>query len=268
MSGASPLAANVADLLSNPLRIFDCKVSLLKAAWKQLDQSDFEHASTKHLRLDLIKRANYTQFKAEQASASARDEHETCSPASSSDQANISSKCSSKSYKQAVTASQTPVPSSPQSRNLQTRLAEVEVMVKDTQHKLRALERQAENVEQQNRELCLVLYNVPETSETAEEDDAAVAALVWETHEDASDMTLVINRLGTCCSDRNKHRPVVVKFETMDEKHTFLKHAKQLKPAGINWDDYLTRQQQTERLLQTSKLCEERATNPSFEALN
>ncbi|DBB07144.1 TPA: hypothetical protein ACH3X1_011715 [Trebouxia sp. C0004] len=120
-------------------------------------------------------------------------------------------------------------------------------MAKDTQHRLRALERQAENVEQQNRELCVVLHNVPETSETEEEDDAAVAALVLETHGDASEMFVVINRLGTCCSDRNKHRPVVVRFETMDEKHIFLKHAKQLKPVGINWDDYLTRQQQKER---------------------
>ena len=34
---------------------------------------------------------------------------------------------------------------------------------------------------QQNREFWLVLYNVPETSETEEEDDAEVAALVWET---------------------------------------------------------------------------------------
>ena len=41
--------------------------------------------------------------------------------------------------------------------------------------------------------------------------------------------------------------PVLVHFETMDDKHTFLKHAKQLKPAGVKWNDYLTRQQQKER---------------------
>ena len=107
---------------------------------------------------------------------------------------------------------------------------------------------------------------LPETSETEQEDQEAVAALVWETHEDASDMTLVINCLCTCCSDRNKHRRVVatmVKFETMDQKHTFLKHAKQLKPAGMNWDDYLTRQRQKERqdLTADFQLCVERATN-------
>ena len=136
-----PLTADVAALLNSPLRIFDCKVSLLKAAWKQLDQSDFEHASTKHLRLELIKRANYTQFKAEQASVSARDEHETCPHASSSDHPSTPSTSSPKSYKQAVTASQTPVPSLPQSRNPKTRLAEMEVLAKDTQHRLRALER-------------------------------------------------------------------------------------------------------------------------------
>ena len=156
MSVAPPLTADVAELLSNPLRISDCKVSFLKAAWKQVKQSNFEHASTKHLWLDLIKRANYTQLKAEQASASARDEHETCLSAPSSDQAITSLASSPKSYKQAVTASQTPVPSISQSRDLQTRLAEVEAMMKDAQHKARALDRQAETVERQTRELCLV----------------------------------------------------------------------------------------------------------------
>ena len=47
MSGASLLTDNVTESLSSPLRIFDCKLSLLKAAWKQLDQSDFEHASVR-----------------------------------------------------------------------------------------------------------------------------------------------------------------------------------------------------------------------------
>ena len=156
-----------------------------------------------------------------------------------------------------------PVPSISQSRDLQTRLAEVEVMMKDmcsdkgrvqshvvyctrdTQHKVRALECQARTVERQQRGLCLVLYNVPESSETEEEDDAdAVASLVWGTHEDASQLSLSIDRLGTCSSEQNKHRPVMVKFKTMNNKHTFLKHAKQLKPAGIKWNEYLTRQQQ------------------------
>ena len=54
-----------------------------------------------------------------------------------------------------------------------------------------------------------------------EEGDAAVAALVWETHEDVFEMALVITRLGTRSSDQNKHRPVVVRFKTVDEKHTF-----------------------------------------------
>lgn len=37
MSIAPPLTADVAELLRNPLRISDCKVSFLKAAWKQVD---------------------------------------------------------------------------------------------------------------------------------------------------------------------------------------------------------------------------------------
>lgn len=216
MDAAPLLTLDVAELLSNPLRLFDCKVSLLKAAWKQLDQSDFEYTSTKHLRLDLIKHANYIQFKAEQVSASARDEKETCWSASSSDQAVISSPSSSKSYKQAVTASQTPVPLTSQGRDLQTRLAEVEVMMKDTQHKVRALERHAEVVERQGRELCLVLYNVPKTSETEDEDDIAVKKLVVGTHKDC-DLALAIYRLGTRSSEQNKHRPAIVKLETVND---------------------------------------------------
>ena len=64
-----------------------------------------------------------------------------------------------------------------------------------------------------------------------------------------SDMALGIKRLRTCSSDQNTQRPVLVIFETMDDRHTysFLKHAKELKSAGIKWDDYLTRQQQKER---------------------
>ena len=37
MAAAPPLTADVAEMLSIPLRILDCKVSLLEAAWKQLD---------------------------------------------------------------------------------------------------------------------------------------------------------------------------------------------------------------------------------------
>ena len=36
--------------------------------------------------------------------------------------------------------------------------------------------------------LCFVLHNVPETSQTEEEDDAAIAKLLGGTHEDACDM--------------------------------------------------------------------------------
>ena len=52
------------------------------------------------------------------------------------------------------------------------------IMVSDTQQKVRALEWQAEMLERQKRELCLVLCNVPETSGTQEEDDIAVYTLV------------------------------------------------------------------------------------------
>ena len=84
-------------------------------------------------------------------------------------------------------------------------------------------------------------------------------------------MASVIACLGTRSSDQNKHRPLVVRSGTVDGKHTFLKHAKQLKPAGIKWDDYLTRKQQKEQQALTAdvqKSTRKRATDPSFEAPN
>ena len=69
-------------------------------------------------------------------------------------------------------------------------------MVRDTQQKVRALEWQAEMLERKKRELCLVLYNVPEASGTEEEDDIAVYTLVTGTHEDFSDIDFEYCLLG------------------------------------------------------------------------
>ena len=83
MSAAAITADADVDLLDDPMWIFDCTVPQLKAAWKQLDQSGFEPASNKHLRHELMKRAYYKAFAAEQVSTSARDEDETSLPSPS-----------------------------------------------------------------------------------------------------------------------------------------------------------------------------------------
>lgn len=63
---------------------------------------------------------------------------------------------------------------------------------------------------------------------------------------DTADMNLSVGRLGTRSVQQDRHRPAMVLFDTVEEKHTFIKHIKQLKPTGVKWDDCLTRQQQKE----------------------
>ena len=54
-------------------------------------------------------------------------------------------------------------------------------------------------------------------------------------------------RLGKYCPDQNRPRPIRVLFKSMDDKHTFLKHAKHLKEVNLRYDDDLTRLQQKQR---------------------
>jgi len=55
------------------------------------------------------------------------------------------------------------------------------------------------------------------------------------------------SRLGTYCPDQNRPRPIRVLFRSMNDKHTFLKHAKHLKEVNLRYDDDLTRLQQKQR---------------------
>ena len=56
-------------------------------------------------------------------------------------------------------------------------------------------------------------------------------------------------RLGRCCPDTTRPRPIRLKFGTMHWKHKFLKYAKVLRQAGFKVDDDLTPLQQQERRL-------------------
>lgn len=241
MSAAANTAGVDVDLLDDPLWIMDCKVPQLKAAWKQLDQSGFEPASAKHLRLALLKRAYYKLFATEQESTSSLDEDETSLPSPSVSANKVSPPSGSKSYKEAVTTDQSLGQSVTQNEQSKDRLAQLEVTLKDQQRKLAALERKAEATDRRERELDLVLYNIPEMLDD-HEDQVAIHSLVEGRH----DMTVASMRIGERSSRQGRPRPALIRFDTMDDKHTFLKHAKELKP-GIKWDDYLTRQQQKER---------------------
>ena len=59
---------------------------------------------------------------------------------------------------------------------------------------------------------------------------------------DSSDQWLV-----TYCLDQKSPLPVGMIFDTKNDKHTFLKHAKHLKEVGLRYDDDLTRLQQSQR---------------------
>lgn len=140
----------------------------------------------------LIKCAYYKAFSAERNSSSELVEDETSHASLSDSASKASPPSSSKSYKEAVTTTQGSALSVPQHNQLQDRLAQLEVMVKNHQHKLNTIEREAEAAQRKERELDLVLYNIPK----ALEDDAdrdAVCTLVRGTH----DLTVAMTRLGT-----------------------------------------------------------------------
>ncbi len=53
--------------------------------------------------------------------------------------------------------------------------------------------------------------------------------------------------LGTYCPNPERPRPIREVFKSMDDNHTFLKHAKHLKEVSLRYADDLTRLQQQER---------------------
>ena len=54
---------------------------------------------------------------------------------------------------------------------------------------------------------------------------------------------LGVVRLGTFRPDQERPRPVRKQFNSMSDKHIFLKHAKHLKEVNVRYDDDLTRLQ-------------------------
>ena len=204
MSAAVITADVDVDLLDDPQWIFDCKVPQLKAAWKQLDQSGFEPASNKHLRLEPIKRAHYKAFTAEQVSASALDEDETPLP-SPSVSATKASTPSSKSYKEAVITVQGSAPVD--LKELKEKLVQLEVMVKSFQKKFTTIEQKAEADRRKQRECSLVFYNIPEMLQRQEDVDA-VCTLV----EGTLDIEVSNGRLGTHSPEQGRARPTWVNF--------------------------------------------------------
>ena len=54
-------------------------------------------------------------------------------------------------------------------------------------------------------------------------------------------------RMGRFSPDSAKPRPVLIEFNSQEEKHKLLEHSKQLRQIGLRLDDWLTEQQQKDR---------------------
>ena len=250
MEPAATLSGDDINIMPDIQRILSYKKPQLLTEWKKLDHSGFEPSTVEHMRAALFERFFRDLLDSQINRSSASTSSQAADSEATHSKAAITSPptaSSLKSFRQAVSAPQSPIPPALQSNWIQvnTRLAKLESMVQDHSHKFQALDRKAEGVQRRARQLDLVLYNLPEEAEE-EKDDDAIATLVWRTAcaATAPEFTIKVKRLGA----RSKgHRPVLVTFDTMDDKHTFLKYANTLKPTGVKWDDYLTRQQQSER---------------------
>jgi len=136
--------------------------------------------------------------------------------------------------------------------NFENRLAEVELSVKEHKQRWRELDRKAEDLDREQRQPNLIVYNVPETLEKDDHDYGAEAfcsvldkCMPDGRHCECTDWARV--RLGRYCPDQKRPRPIRLVFKSMDDKHTFLKHAKHLEAASLRYDDDLTRLQQQQR---------------------
>jgi len=151
-----------------------------------------------------------------------------------------------KSFKEAVVS---PARSS-DCNNFEKRLAEAELSLKEHKQRFRELDRKAEALDRGKRQLNLIVYNVQETAEEDGDGVEAFLSLLDKCMPDGSNCEgaqWAQSRLGTYCPDQNRPRPIRVLFKSMDDKHTFLKHAKHLKEVNLRYDDDLTRLQQKQR---------------------
>ena len=131
--------------------------------------------------------------------------------------------------------------------SFEKRLTEAELSLKEHKERLRELDRKAEVQDMDKRQLNLVVYNIPDI---AEDEDGAetLSSLLSECMPDTfGNLEWDQLRLGTFRPDQERPRPVRMQFDSMSDKHIFLKHAKHLKEVNLRYDDDLTRLQQRQR---------------------
>ena len=77
------------------------------------------------------------------------------------------------------------------------------------------------------------MYNVPETAEKDSQGANALDSLLVKCMPDCHDVDWGMQRLGKYSLDQKRPRPIRMIFDTMKDKHFFLKHAKHLKEIGV-----------------------------------
>lgn len=243
MSSAAAPADVKDDLLLRIRRLLGKNKPELQTEWKEMDCSDFEPVAKADLLAALLLRL----FRDTNDSDSAQSQP-SCSrsPVASA----TDTPAPVKSFKEAVTSpARLPAPSFDYI-NFEKRLAEAELSLKEHKQKFRELDREAEALDRERRQLNLILYNVQETATEDDDGLATLESLLDKCMPDGRNCEGTVwhqERLGTHCPDQKRPRPIRLIFKSLDVKHTFLKHAKHLKEVSLRYDDDLTRLQQKER---------------------
>ena len=213
------------DLLLQIRRLLDKRKQELQKEWREMACGDFEPVAKPDLLAailcSLLRDASDLDSAQSHPSSSA-------SPAASP----TNTPTPAKSFKEAVAS---PARST-DCNSLENRLAEVELSLKEHKQRFREMDRKAEALDREERQLNLIVYSV---QETAEEDDNGVKAFASLLDECMPDGRTGLafawkqRRLGTYCPEQERPRPIRVQFRSMDDKHTFFKHAKHLKASDM-----------------------------------
>ena len=189
MVSSAPAPADVKDdLLLRIRRLLGKNKPELQTEWKEVDCSDFELIAKADLLAALLLRLF-------------RDTSDTGSVESqpSSSRSPVASATATsapvKSFKEAV-VSPAGLPTSSFDCTLEKRLVEAELSLKEHKQKIRELDRKAETLGRQAKELNLIVDNVPETAEKDSQGANALDSVLVKCMSDCHDVAWGMQRLG------------------------------------------------------------------------
>ncbi len=211
----------------------------LQKEWRKVDCSDFEPVAKFDLLAAVLCRL--LRGASDLDSAQSQPSNSTSPVASPTN-----TPTPAKSFKEAVAS---PARSSDCTK-FERRLAEAELSLKKHKERLQELDGRAEALERENRKLNLVVYNVPDTADEDDHGTETLDSLLCKCMPDDPPYEGLVwgqSRLGTFRPDHERPRPIHIHFNSLSDKHAFLKHAKHLKEVNLRYDDDLTRFQQRQR---------------------